>query len=92
MRERDLESAGLSAARARLFSFNEHSDVVLPSEAIRARAERLLAVHSLHAADAFHLAAALIVSEERPGDLPFVTLDDRLGEAAEREGFVVLPG
>jgi hypothetical protein len=55
------------------------------------RARRLLAVHPLRAADALHLAAALIACDERSDVLPFVTLDDRLAEAARREGFDVVP-
>jgi hypothetical protein len=37
------------------------------------------------------LAALLVAAEERPAELPLVTLDDRLGEAARKEGFSVLP-
>ena len=55
------------------------------------RARRLLALHPLRAADALHLAAALIACDERTKMLPFVTLDDRLADAARREGFRVLP-
>ena len=55
------------------------------------RARRLLALHPLRAADALHLAAALIACDERTNMLPFVTLDDRLADAARREGFRVLP-
>ena len=40
--------------------------------------------------DALHLAAALVLSDFDPGTLPFVTLDDRLAQAARREGFEVL--
>jgi predicted nucleic acid-binding protein len=54
------------------------------------RARRLLALHPLRAADALHLAAALVACDERPQLLPFVTLDGRLGDAARREGFTVL--
>jgi len=36
------------------------------------------------------LAAALLTSEENPQGFPVVTLDRRLGGAAEREGFQVL--
>jgi predicted nucleic acid-binding protein len=35
--------------------------------------------------------ALLAASEERLADLPFVTLDDRLADAARKEGFPVLP-
>jgi predicted nucleic acid-binding protein len=54
------------------------------------RARRLLALHPLRAADALHLAAALVACDERPDLLPFVTLDTQLAEAARREGFTVL--
>ena len=55
------------------------------------RARRLLATHPLRAADALQLAAALVACDERPDVLPFVTLDERLAEAARREGFTVVP-
>ena len=55
------------------------------------RARRLLAAHPLRAADALQLAAALVACDERSDVLPLVTLDDRLAEAARREGFVVVP-
>ncbi len=64
---------------------------VLPSETIRQRSERLLNVHALRAADAFQLAAALLWSRGRTADREFVCLDDRLRDAAAREGFRVLP-
>jgi predicted nucleic acid-binding protein len=54
------------------------------------RARRLLETHPLRAADSLQLAAALLTSEENPQGFPFVTLDRRLGSAAEREGFHVL--
>jgi predicted nucleic acid-binding protein len=47
-------------------------------------------MHPLRSADALQLAAALIAAEDHPGSLPFVTLDDRLALAAEREGFTVV--
>ncbi|MFQ5929596.1 MAG: PIN domain-containing protein [Acidobacteriota bacterium] len=59
-------------------------------ETVRERARRLLESHSLRAADALQLAAAIIVSEDRPLHIPFITLDNRLAWAAEREGFTLL--
>lgn len=53
-------------------------------------AARLLRVHPLCAADALQLAAARMAAEDRPETLPFVTLDDRLALAAQREGFEVI--
>ncbi|MEO8511716.1 MAG: hypothetical protein ABI534_10825 [Chloroflexota bacterium] len=66
---------------------------ILPIPNVRRNAIRLLRVHSLSAADALQLAAAMIAAEEHPATLPFVTLDSRLALAAEREGFhIVRPG
>lgn len=64
---------------------------ILPSDVVRERAERLIRAHPLRAADALQLAAALIWVSDRPGGEVMVTLDDRLGEAARQEGFVVQP-
>jgi uncharacterized protein len=65
---------------------------VTHAEAVRRRAERLVAVHPLAAADAMQLAAALVASGDRPETLDFVTLDERLAAAAELEGFRVIRG
>lgn len=64
---------------------------VQPSDEARPRALRLLRVHSLRAADALQLAAALTWCRERPRGAGFICLDGRLREAAAREGFDVLP-
>jgi predicted nucleic acid-binding protein len=65
---------------------------VLPSEALRTRAERLLGVHHLRAADAFQLASALMWSQGETRGHALVSFDERLREAAQREGFALLPG
>jgi predicted nucleic acid-binding protein len=59
--------------------------------AVMRRARRLLASHTLRAADAMQLAAALLACEDEPSRLPFVTIDDRLADAAAQEGFTVVP-
>ena len=59
---------------------------------VREQAMRLLRVHPLRAADALQLAAALVAAGFQPDGLPFVTLDSRQADAAEREGFTVLKG
>jgi uncharacterized protein len=64
---------------------------VVVLDTVRSRAIRLLRAHPLRAADALQLAAALVVCDERPEGLPFVSLDDRLSDAARKEGFSVLP-
>ena len=60
---------------------------VSPVAKVRQVATRLLRVHPLRAAAALQLAAAIVAAEEQPSTLPLVTLDDRLAQAAEREGF-----
>ncbi|HEX7669678.1 MAG TPA: type II toxin-antitoxin system VapC family toxin [Polyangiaceae bacterium] len=59
---------------------------------VRDRAERLLGAHTLTAADALQLGAALVLVRDRPKGKVFVCADDRLILAAEAEGFdVVVP-
>jgi len=88
---RELDDKQLQIARERLLAFDESAAMIVPSEAIRSRADRLLAIHPLRAVDALQLAALLAAAEDRPAEIPFVTLDDRLAEAARKEGFSVLP-
>ena len=61
---------------------------VEPGEEVRESAKRLLRVHDLRTADALQLAAAFFAAEARPSTLAFVSLDDRLLAAADREGFL----
>ena len=61
-----------------------------PSDIVRETATRFLRVHPLRAADALQLAAAFIAAEQRPSSLEMLTLDDRLADAARKEGFAVI--
>ncbi len=65
--------------------------VVTASEAVKAHAKRLLRTHPLRAADSLQLAAALVWTEGAPAGAVVHTLDARLGLAARREGFRVVP-
>ncbi len=62
---------------------------VTPADVVREQALRLLRIHALRAGDALQLAAAIEWSGSPPSG-EFVTFDERLGAAAEREGFGVL--
>jgi predicted nucleic acid-binding protein len=84
-------SARATAALAALDRFTRTWKQVPPSEPIRDEARRLVRVHDLRAADAFQLAAALVMAGGEPSSVPFVTLDERLALAASREGFPILP-
>jgi uncharacterized protein len=58
-----------------------------PSEILRENAVRFLRVHPLREAEALQLAAAFLAAERRPSSLQVVTLDERLADAARKEGF-----
>jgi uncharacterized protein len=89
-REGGLDSAGMTAALVRLTALVATWHEVQPVALVRQTAIRLLRVHPLRAADALQLAAAIVAAEDSPAALPFVTLDERLGRAADREGFTVV--
>lgn len=90
-REGGVPRAIVEQALQRLRGLVEDADFVAPSSRLRDRAGRLLASHPLRAADALQLAAALVWCDDRPEGEPFVCLDERLRDAALREGFALLP-
>ena len=91
-RERTLPASTVTRAERTLMALAREWSEVLAGEGLRSRAERLLGVHPLRAADAFQLAAALVWSRGETRLHTLVSLDERLREAGEREGFQVLPG
>ena len=90
-REGALDFDAEAAVHALLDTLQDAWTEILPSEPLRRRASRILRVHSLRAADALQLAAALIWSERTEGT-ELVTFDERLTVAARLEGLRVLPG
>jgi hypothetical protein len=90
LREKSFRPIEFSKAKEQLATLEKAWSEVISVERVRERARRLLETHSLRAADSLQLAAALLTSEENPQGFPFVTLDRRLGDAAEKEGFHVL--
>ena len=89
-REGSLEARDVAAATERLAALRTSWEEVQPAARVRQTAARLVRVHAIRAADAFQLAAAIIAADDDPRSLPFVTLDDQLARAAEREGFSVV--
>lgn len=61
-----------------------------PSEMVRESAARFLRVHPLRVGDALQLGAAFAVAEGRPSSLQVLTLDERLADAARKEGFAMV--
>ena len=89
-REAAIDAGGIVAAFSRLGQLKAAWHEVDPSDAVRETAVRFLRVHPLRAADALQLAAAFAAAEGRPASLEFVSLDDRLCIAAQKEGFAVV--
>ena len=89
-RENSLSVAATTEALARLRVMSESWEEVQPTRQVRTVAQRVLRTHSLRAADALQLAALIAAAEGDPTSLPFVCLDERLSQAAQREGFSVL--
>jgi len=90
-RESPVPAPLLTEALSRLRALVEDADTVSPTDEVRRRAGRLVAAHPLRAADALQLGAALVWCEEQSHGEVFVCLDDRLREAARREGFSLVP-
>jgi len=90
-RESPVPAPLLTEALSRLRALVEDADAVSPTDEVRRRAGRLVAAHPLRAADALQLGAALVWCEEQSHGEVFVCLDDRLREAARREGFSLAP-
>jgi len=89
-REGALDSDNLQQALADLETLASGWLEIQPTEKIRRRALRLLRIHPLRAADALQLAASLVAADENPTLLHFVCSDQRLIDAAQKEGFKVL--
>ena len=80
----------LAAARREVLKSWERWSEVTAVEIVRRHAERMVETHPLRAADALQLGAALVAAEDDPAAFEFVTLDEHLAVAADREGFRVL--
>lgn len=89
-REGGLSGTQRTSALRRLAAFADAAHEVTDLLSVRAKGAALLARHSIRAADAAQLAAALVFADPDPGALTMVVLDRRLAEAAAREGLDVL--
>lgn len=89
-REGHLTAAETAQSFKRLDTLAANWIQIEPVDEIRVIARRFLRVHPLRSADALQLAAAFIASENRPNTLEVLTLDERLYDVAEREGFLTV--
>ena len=88
-REGGLGPQALAVALKRLGQLATAWHEIDASDSVREAATRFVRVHPLRAADALQLAAAFLAAERRPATLEVITLDERLGAAAWKEGFTV---
>ncbi len=86
----DLGGRDIGAAFAKWKVFSGQSRIIRPSQRVLEIAVGLPEKHGVRALDAFQLAAALEWCGERPRNRPFITADNRLGQAASDEGFNVI--
>lgn len=89
-REEPAAASRLLAVRRDFIRAWEHWSEVTAIEIVRRHAERIVESYPLRAADALQIGAAVIGAEDNPAALEFVTFDENLAHAAEREGFRVL--
>lgn len=88
----DLEASAMQRVLERIAALAAHWTEITDLDLVRDRAERLLGQHALRSADALQLAAALVLTRERPRNHDLVTADGDLACAAISEGFrVVIP-
>ena len=87
----NIDPSIIAAAFDRLAAIRDDWNEVMPGALVRETARRILRVHPLRAADALQLAAAWVLADQSPGSVSIVSLDDRLRNAANREGFLLLP-
>jgi predicted nucleic acid-binding protein len=83
----DIEKQG---AVSRLALLRRGWREILPDDALRELASRLLDVYTLRASDSLQLAAALTWCQQRPAERRFISGDRGLCDAAEAAGFVVI--
>jgi len=84
---KQLEPGDWSGARKLAKSLADSWSVIQPSDSLRRRAADLVDDYDLRAADSLQLAAALEWCEGEPRDCVFLTLDQKLREAALLSGF-----
>jgi hypothetical protein len=89
-RQQALSQEQYEAAGRRLALLRKSWREMQPTNRLRELAETCLNRHPLRAADAFQLAAALVWCNEKPRNRAFICRDNRLTEAARREGFTAI--
>ena len=87
VRMKQLDPSDWNRARKLAKRLADSWSVIQPSDALRAKAVKLVDLYDLRAADALQLAAALEWCEDAPQGRVFLTADQKLREAAVLGGF-----
>jgi predicted nucleic acid-binding protein len=90
VREGHISPRDSAQSYARLLYLRNHWNEIQPTDQVRAKAEQLLRMHKLRAADALQLSAALVWCNNHPRQHTFIAADDALLNAAQIEGFAAL--
>ena len=86
-REKKIDETDLKVALSDLATLWRSVVEIQPVEAVRTVALRLLRVHNLRAADSMQLASAILAAGEERDAFEFVSFDERLLSAADKESF-----
>jgi predicted nucleic acid-binding protein len=89
-REKAFSHDEVIQACTRLDAIGRQWMEIPPSSEIRRIASRLLRTHALRTADALQLSAAILLAGEFSSRLEFVCSDERLVQAAFREGLEII--
>ena len=89
-RENAITARDFSSGIKRWVTFRTNARIMDPTSRVLSIAVELPEKYGLRALDSFQLAAALRWCNERPRNRPFITADNRLGEAARDAGFDVV--
>jgi predicted nucleic acid-binding protein len=89
VREDAMSESDARAAETRAQELADASYRIADVDSVKSLARRLLRVHSLRAADALQLGAAVVWAGGQPPGKTLLTLDARLAASARREGFDV---
>ncbi len=90
LRSEEIHFGHYRAGEERLKRLHLSWDQILFSDRLVKLSARLLRTHPLRTADSLQLAAALIAGGSDPSQVSFLSYDDRLNEAAVKEGLRVL--
>ncbi len=90
LRSDDIHFGHFRAGEERLKRLALSWDQILFSDKLSKLAARILRTHPLRCADSLQLAAALVAGGNDPSQINFLSYDERLSEAAVREGLSVI--